>query len=124
MSLECGMDHINDMWDWQSNKDRINPSTKSGAKFQHESPAQKPVDVVPEIVKTNFIEAATWLTQNKRPEEWTPAEASTVKRGRMYFTQRAPKIDTRTPVTKTGLENFIPLTPPQPRANREALLAR
>lgn len=127
MTKEYGMDDFNDRWDWQPKRGHQIPDKTNGTQIPAEFPAQNTVDIVPEVVKTSFIEAATWLIQNKTPEELTPAEASTIKRGSMYLAQRIPRIPTseaiQTPTTKLAPEKSNTVTVPA-RASREVILSR
>lgn len=116
------MDDID--WDFMPKKYEL-PDIQSGAQVQQESPYQKPVDVVPEIVKTRFIEVSTWLIQNKKPEELTPAEASTIRRGSMYLALRTPKTPViQTPTAKLDIRKFTTVTPTVPQNSSEPALTR
>lgn len=125
MPREYGMYDIDDAWDWQPRRGHQTPDKKSGAQVQQETPAQKPIDVVPQVVKDKFIEVAVWFTQNKRPEDWTLAEASAVAKGRSFLAEKIPQHSTEIyPTAKSNLDNFTTIVAKPARVNREALLTR
>ena len=124
MPREYGMYDIDDAWDWQPRRGHQTPDRPNRTQVPAESIAQKPVDLVTEVVKSKFIEVSIWLTQNKKPGEMTPAEASAVARGRMYLAERTPKsAAVQAPASKLDLEKFTTVAQ-APRASREALLTR
>lgn len=126
MAKEYGMNDIDDAWDWQPKRGRQTPDKKSGAQVQQETPGQQPIDVVPQVVKDNFIKVAVWFTQNKRPEDWTIAEASAVARGRYFLAEKIqqPNAEKSQAPAKLNLDNFTTVVANPARVNREALLTR